>query len=198
MKREDLRGLGIEDNIVNAIMALHGQDITALNDKVSTLETERDQLQEQVNQRDTQLAELKDNSSDEALKQKINELTESNDNLKSEHEEAMKSLKKEHAIDVALMNAKARNVKTVKTLLDLDNITLEDDQLKGIDEALDAVKESDPYLFATEEASKPKAWSQGGLSTVQSGNLTKDDIMKIQDRKEKELAIAQNMHLFRK
>ena len=197
MNRDDLRGLGIEENLVNAVMALHGSAINAINDKVTTLETEKTQLQEQIEQRDTQLDELKNSSDDSDFKQRIEELETSNTELKENHETEIEQLKREHQIEMAIVGAKAKNTKAVRALIDDASITIEDGELKGLDEAIKALQESDAYLFDVAEQPKPKAWSQGGVSTVQSGAMTKKDILAIEDPREREQAVADNLHLFR-
>lgn len=60
------------------------------------------------------------------------------------------SVRKEAALDMAIMQAKGRNPKAIKALLDMDGITVaEDGTLKGLD--LEALKKSDAYLFEPEE-----------------------------------------------
>lgn len=57
---------------------------------------------------------------------------------------------KNSAVDKAIMTAKGRNPKAIKALLDMDKITVkEDGTLEGLD--LEALKESDKYLFEAEE-----------------------------------------------
>lgn len=59
------------------------------------------------------------------------------------------ALQKDNAVDMAIVNAKGKNAKAIKALLDLEKVTLKDGKLEGLD--LDAVKKSDPYLFTVEE-----------------------------------------------
>lgn len=57
----------------------------------------------------------------------------------------------ESKIDLAINNAKARNVKSVKANLNLDNIKLDGDKLLGFDDQIEALKKSDAYLFNIEK-----------------------------------------------
>lgn len=59
-------------------------------------------------------------------------------------------LKREHAIDLALVAHKARNLKAVKALLRRDQITLEGDMLSGLEEQLKTLKEENKFLFDSE------------------------------------------------
>lgn len=59
-------------------------------------------------------------------------------------------VKKDAAVDAAILQAKGRNPKAIKALLDMDSISLKDDgTLAGLD--LDRLKKSDGYLFDVEE-----------------------------------------------
>jgi len=69
------------------------------------------------------------------------------DNSKAEIEK----VRLESKIDLAINNAKAKNVKSVKANLDLDNIKLDGDKLLGFDDQIEALKKSDSYLFNIEK-----------------------------------------------
>ena len=60
------------------------------------------------------------------------------------------SVKKNAAVDMAILQAKGRNPKAIKALLDMEKIKLKDDgTLEGLD--MEGLKESDGYLFDVEE-----------------------------------------------
>lgn len=65
------------------------------------------------------------------------------DNSKAEIEK----VRLESKIDLAINNAKAKNVKSVKANLDLDKIKLDGDKLLGFEDQIEALKKSDAYLF---------------------------------------------------
>ena len=74
-------------------------------------------------------------------------------------------VKKTAAVDMAIMQAKGRNPKAIKALLDMDKIKLKDDgTLEGFD--LEGLKKSDGYLFDIEthsiEGTGHAGGSQGG------------------------------------
>ena len=60
-----------------------------------------------------------------------------------------------HALEGALKGANVRNAKAVKALLNLENIKIDGEAIIGLNEQLEALKESDSYLFA-EEQQQPK------------------------------------------
>lgn len=63
----------------------------------------------------------------------------------------MAKLKLDNGIEKALISTKARNMKAVKAMLDLEAIKLDGETITGIDEQLTALRESDGYLFDLEQ-----------------------------------------------
>src|SRR5699024_10118129 len=62
----------------------------------------------------------------------------------------------EHKLHDTLKDSGVRNVKAVKALLDTESIKLDGEKLLNLDDQLEALKESDSYLFETEENNEPK------------------------------------------
>ena len=63
-------------------------------------------------------------------------------------------MKIDAAVDKSLLTAKAKNTKAIKALLELADAEVGDDGVvKGLDEQIKKLKESDAYLF---EPDKPK------------------------------------------
>lgn len=125
-----------------------GKNFVARSD-FNTLNAEKKSLADTVKERDNQLEELKKSSGDVAeLKEKIATLQAENENAKTAHEKEIKDLKIENAVEVALSASGAKNLKAVKALLDLENAELADDgTVKGLDEQLKKLAESDDSAF---------------------------------------------------
>ena len=69
-------------------------------------------------------------------------------NWETKYKNDLAAVKKDAAVDAAIMQAKGKNAKAIRALLDLDKVTLrEDGTLEGLD--LEALKKSDGYLFDT-------------------------------------------------
>src|SRR5690625_461536 len=77
-------------------------------------------LQEQLNNRDEQLEELKKIDA-EGLQAKIDELQQANEQTKTEYEEKLQQQAFEHRLENTLKDSGVRNVKAVKALLDTEN-----------------------------------------------------------------------------
>ncbi|EAC2557577.1 phage scaffolding protein [Listeria innocua] len=166
MQREYLKGLGLEDEVINKVMAENGKDITAAKQQLSEVEAERDGLKSQLTQRDKDIDDLKkDSGTSEELKKQIEDLQQKNTDLESNYQSEIAETKKNSAIELALASAKAKNPKAVRALLDNDKLELTDEGLKGLDEQLGALQESDAYLFAQESENVAPKWGINGNQT---------------------------------
>ena len=74
------------------------------------------------------------------LQAEIARLQGENTASKSDFEKQINTLKLTNALDVALLGAKARDVKAVKPFLNLELIKLDDDKLLGFNEQLENIK----------------------------------------------------------
>ena len=159
MKTEFLKTLGIvEQSVIDAIMAENGKDINAVKSNTETLTSQIAELQTQLNDRDTQLKDLKKSVKDnEALTNKITELETANANAKTEYESKIAAIQKLHAVESGVRDAKAKNVKAVMALLDMEKITFADDALTGLTEQLENLQkgEDTSFLFNTDNSNPP-------------------------------------------
>src|SRR5690625_3368996 len=97
-------------------------------DKFDTVNNDNKELKRQLEERDTQLEELKKVDA-EGLKQKIQELQTENETTKNEYEEKLQNQAFDHALNNALVGAKVKNTKAVKALLDTESIKLDGEKL---------------------------------------------------------------------
>lgn len=160
MKKEDLIALGLTDEQADKVVEGYGKMIpkSRLDDKIAEVNDYKEQLAE----RDTQLAELQSKAQgNEELQAQIKTLQEQNEQTKADYQQKLDKKDFDFALIEALRDAKARNPKAVKGLLNIEGIKFEGDQLIGLSEQLDALKQSDDYLF-TQEGVKGKTPPQGG------------------------------------
>lgn len=181
MNREFLKGLGLEDEAVNKIMAEHGKTLNETKekaDKADSLESQITDYKQQLADRDTQLQELGEKAKgNEELTAQINELKEQNESTKTEYEQKLQQQAFDHKLENTLSGAKVKNTRALKALLDMDTIKLDGDTLKGLDDQLNKLKESDAYLFEPEKETDPEPNSptfvtpgnpQGGSSNTET------------------------------
>lgn len=155
MNREFLKGLGLDDAAVDKAMAEHGKALNTVKDKadkVDGLESQITDLQGQIKDRDTQLEGLSDKAKDsEELTAEIERLKGENATATTEMQEKLDKQSFDFSLEKALTNAKVRNPKALKALLDSETLKLDGDTILGLDAQLTAIKETDPYLFEVEE-----------------------------------------------
>lgn len=79
------------------------------------------------------------------------------------------AVKLDSAVNMALVNAKAKNPKLAKAALDMSVIKLDGENLIGFNEQLDKLKESDSYLFDIAEQTKGDDKGGGGAHFFSTG-----------------------------
>ncbi|CAM4128855.1 phage scaffolding protein [Jeotgalicoccus halotolerans] len=190
MKREFLRGLGIDEEHIPKILDEHHDSLKEYKDsasKVTDLEAQLNTANEELSNRDKQIEELKSSTTDnEALQKQLDDYKANND----KYEETLSKVKLESAIKLAVAKD-ANDANDVLALLDKEGLELDGDTVKGLDDKLTALRESKPYLFESNKKTG-RTPSEGGAPP----KMTKSDILNIQDPKERQNAIKQNMNLF--
>ena len=155
MKRDFLKGLELDEETINKIMAEHGKTVNEYKEKAEkadSLESQVTDYQKQIQERDQQLEDLgKKAKGNEELEQQIKDLQQQNENTNKEWEQKLNQQKKDSKLELALKDAQAKNPKAVKALLNNEAISLDGDNLIGLEEQLNKLKESDAYLFGEEQ-----------------------------------------------
>jgi len=161
MNKEQLIAIGLTEEQAQQVVDGFGTMVpkTRLDDKIKELKTANDQIAD----RDTQLEELKPKAAgNEALQTEITRLQQENKDNADKHAADLAETQRTFALDSALKDAKVHNPKSVKALLDQDKIKLNGEALEGLTEQLEALKQSDAYLFAEEQQQQqPPSWSGG-------------------------------------
>jgi hypothetical protein len=139
MKTEDLKAQGFTDEQIKYIMAENGKDIEAEKAKIK-VETEKltkanetiKSLQETVKKFDgVDVEQLKKDLADAETK----------------YTAELSATKLNYALEARLAKEGAVNSKAVKALLDKSKISLDGDNLIGIDEQLKVLKEKEKWAF---------------------------------------------------
>lgn len=178
MTRKQLEDLGLSKEQVDSIIKINGDDIENAKSvsaaEIKNLQTEITGLNTQVKDRDKQLETLKASAGDnEALTKQIADLQAENETTKKNHESEVNQLKVDFAVEKALTGAKAKNVKAVKALLDLEDAKLDKDgNVKGLQEQIEKLTadEGSKFLFDTAQT-KPtfKGFQPGASSETKPG-----------------------------
>lgn len=149
--KELLKKAGIEEAKLDGLIADISKELSKHfipKDKYNEVAEAKKKLEADLQERDKQLEDLKKAAgSNEELKKQIEELQQANKKAAEEWQAKFAQMQLDFAIERALTAAKARNIKAVKALLDMEKVKLDGDKLLGLDDQLKAIKESDPYLF---------------------------------------------------
>ena len=191
MTRKQLEDLGLTKEQADSIMKINGDDIENAKGTAATeiknLQTEVEGLKTQVGDRDKQLETLKASAGDNAdLKKQIEDLQTENATAKANHESELNQLKIDFAVEKALTGAKAKNIKAVKALLELNDAKLDKDgNVKGLDEQIEKLRSGDDtkFLFEAQKQQKQqqnfKGFQPGASGEQKPGEGEKVDFSKM-------------------
>lgn len=159
--KEYLQSKGLDvataENIING-MAEHKLYITNEENagtRLSKAKEKNKQYEEDLKNASTLIEQLKkDNVSAEDMKAKLTDYERQIEDLNNQRQ----ADKLNNYIDLSLTSANVRNLKAVKALLNMDGIKADDKgEFTGLTEQLDALKESDGYLFNASEPEQSNA-----------------------------------------
>lgn len=191
MTRKQLEDLGLTKEQADSVMKINGDDIENAKGTAATeiknLQTEVDGLKTQVGDRDKQLETLKASAGDNAdLKKQIEDLQTENATAKANHESELNQLKIDFAVEKALTGAKAKNIKAVKALLELNDAKLDKDgNVKGLAEQIEKLTSGDDtkFLFEAQKQTKQrqnfKGFQPGASGEQKPGEGEKVDFSKM-------------------
>lgn len=170
MKRKFLEDLGLEDEVVNKIMAENGKDLTELKAKVDDLTEQINVKEESLKKKNEKISEL-EKVDIEAIKKEQFDLG------KAEGSKEVEDFKRQNAIDKVYseefeVDGKKYKVKDKKGLqgyLDNEKIKYENDQVTGLVEQFSEIVKTSPYLFDTDTKNPQFA------DTTPGTNPNKDD-----------------------
>ena len=190
MKKDDLIKLGLDEATAIKIEAASNEELKGFIPKTrfDEVNTEKNTLQAALKERDTQLETLKNSTGDiDGLKKQITDLQTANRESEKAHAAEIKTLKINAAVDAALSTAKAKNMKAVKALLDLEKTELSDEgTVKGLDDQIKKLLGADDskFLFDTET----KKTTMKGAAPADAGKEEPDSKVDITKMTYEELA----------
>ena len=137
MRREFLKGLGLDDSVIDKIMAENGADI----------EREKNNHKSDYEKLDTDY---------KTLQSKYDELTKNHETLKGDHDKLNAKIEGDR-LDRHLEKLGVRSTKAIRGLLNLEKVKYENDKYSGLDDQITALRKSDAYLFKDVAPTPPPA-----------------------------------------
>lgn len=166
MNKEKLIALGLSEEQATAVLEGFKGYVPA--ERFNEVNEAKKSAEAMIAERDKQLTELKKGMGDnEALKAQIDKLQEANKAAKEKFDADLKALKINNAIDTALVGSKAKNLKAARAMLDLEKISLDGDNVKGLDEQIKSLMSADDtkFLFDVGDAKLPTGTKAGERNT---------------------------------
>jgi len=152
MTKKELIELGLSEEDAKKVEEASKEELKVYvpKDRFDEVNNRKKQLESDVTERDKQLEELKKNVGNaEELTKQIETLQAENKANNEKHEAEVKEIKITNAIEKSLTGAKAKNIKAVKALLELENVELlEDGSIKDLDKHIKALKENEDTQWA--------------------------------------------------
>jgi predicted RNase H-like nuclease (RuvC/YqgF family) len=159
---EDVKKKYTDVDLVDSTSYIEKSELDTANNSIKD-------YKKQLKDRDKQLEDLKEKAKgNEELTAEIEKLKEENKNAAKDYEAKIEKLNFDTKLDKALAAAKAKNPKTVKALLNIENLKLDGEDIIGLKEQLDGLKESDAYLF---EEDNTKGNPKGNINPGGTGNI---------------------------
>ena len=160
MKKEDLIKLGLDEATATKVAEASNEELKGFIPKTRFDEVNdtKKQLEKDIAARDTQLEALKNSTGDvETLKKTITDLQTKNATEKATYDAQVKKLQVDNAVEKSLLAAKAKNTVAVKALLAgfLDKAELDGENIKGLDDEVKKLVESEDTKFLFNVETKP-------------------------------------------
>lgn len=161
--------MGLTEEQAKKVMdSIDGNFVTKA--RFNEVNEENKTLKKSVSDRDKQLEDLKKSSGDNAaLQQQISDLQKANEDQKKAHETELNQLKLDNAVEVALKDAGAKNIKAVRANIDMTSVKIgEDGKISGLTEQVESLKKSEGWMFNTDQQTQQQftGFQPGASSTV--------------------------------
>lgn len=205
---ETLRSLGIEvpedkEKEVKAKLSEHYKNVGEVDKITNGLETDRDNWKQRAETAEETLKKF-DGVNLETMKTELADWKQKAETAQAEYDKKIAERDFEDILKTAISEAKGRNEKAIRANLDIETLMKSRNQRDDVKKALDALKsaEDTAFMFVDEqqehlEAGRAKPFT-GPLNRLGSGakKMTREEILGIKDRAERQKAIAENLSEF--
>ena len=167
------------------------ENVDHLNEEIKTRDKDNEELKKKLEAEGDSAEKIKQAQEElEAFKIKYNESEEAH---KKEMEQKDYEYAVKQKVDSLKFSSNAGKEMFTRELIE-KGLPLDDGELNGFDDFVKKYKQKDAGLFEKEG----KAGNYGGKTAGSTSKVTKEEIMKIPDRAERQKAIADHIELFNK
>lgn len=139
MKTEDLQAKGLTEEQIAFVMAESGKDVKREKDRADSYKSQLDTAKETL--KSFEGVDVKD------LQGQITKLNSDLAAKDTEYQAKIADMEFSSVLDAAISGSKAKNVKAVRALLDIDTLKASKNQSEDIKKAIEEVKTANDYLF---------------------------------------------------
>lgn len=159
MKKEELVKLGLDEETAEKVAAASAEELKGFvpKSRFDEVNNAKKTAEDTVKERDQQIESLKSAGNVDDLKKQIETLQGENKAKDEAHAAELLKVRIDSDVEAALTEAKAKNHKAVKALLDLEKAELGDDgKVKGLREQIAALTKADDSKFMFNAIAAPK------------------------------------------
>lgn len=179
MTKDELKALGLSDEQITAVVEDYGKNYVAK----SQFNQKNDELKQVKGEVDTLKGEIdglkKSNKDNAELVAQIDKMKADAKARDDEYNANIKKMQINSIVERQLASAKAKNSKSVRALLNLENAEIDGDNIKGLDDQIKALQKSDAYLFDLGKVGTVPGTPEGGAKTITKEQFDK---MPLQER----------------
>ena len=147
---ELLKNLGFSDEQIQKVIGgmqeskIYTTTEEKIEERYNKLKNQKIELDNQIKTANSTIESYKNsNFYNEDLQNKIGEY----EAKVNEYEKQIQDIKVNYALEETLKDANVRNAKVVKSLLNMENIKIDGENISGLKEQIEELKNSDSYLF---------------------------------------------------
>lgn len=181
MNKKELMNRGLSEEHADIVVEMIKDSFVPLyrfneiNDKMKSYKSQAEEKAEEIKTLSEKVKNV------ERLEGENQKLKDDYAKAESDHATTLTSIKKNHALGDYLRDKKAKNVKAVMALLDMDKITFENDTLAGHEDQVNTLIEGEnsKFLFDSNTGYNPKGTQPGqatGGTATGSGISFRDAI----------------------
>lgn len=178
MKKEDLLNIGLTEEQADKVFSMNGKDIEKHKKAAEDAKADKDALEQQVADRDKDIAELKKTSGDAAkIQEKLDELQGKYDKETEAYKAQLAQRDYQTAIDKAIADSGVKfssksAEKAFRAGIGDSKLEMKDGALDGFDKYLEKAKSEDPSAFVKAGARVDTQGSlEGGTSETKPTSL---------------------------
>jgi len=152
MERDFLVSLGLSDDVVNQVIAKHGQSTTELRTQLTDSQTQLTNAQNVIVERDADIEALRQSDVSEGLRTQLADLQGKYDNQATEFQTTLIAAKKTAAVELKAVERQAKNNKLAIASLDgLDDLDFNDKDFDTkLNDLFDKSATDNSYLYGVD------------------------------------------------